>query len=66
MSDWYEEPYFFSIIVGIAMIVGGLLFMFFVYPTFFSEIAFLFIINIIGIIAGAVFLVIGIVLAILD
>jgi hypothetical protein len=66
MGDWYEEWYGWSIILGIGLAIGGLVFMFVVYPTFFSNIEILWWIDIIGIIGGVVLIVIGIIGAIAD
>ena len=66
MGDWYEEWYVWCIILGIASIIGGLIFMFIVYPTFFPNNEILWWIDIIGIIAGVVLIIIGIIGAIAD
>ena len=66
MGDWYEETYGWMIIIGIALVIGGLVFLFVVFPTFFSSISILWWVDIVGIIIGVAFIVIGIIWAIAD
>ena len=66
MGDFLEEPYGWMIILGIAAVIGGLIFMFVVYPAFFSDIEILWWIDLIGIIGGSVLIIIGIIWAIAD
>ncbi|MFW9897852.1 MAG: hypothetical protein ACFFDO_01155 [Candidatus Thorarchaeota archaeon] len=66
MGDWYEEWYGKFIILGIALLIGGLIFLFVVYPAFFSNVAILWWIDIIGLIGAAALVIIGIIGAIAD
>jgi len=66
MGDFLEEWYGWSIILGIAALIGGLVFMFVVYPAFFSTNEIIWWIDIIGIIGGVVLIIIGIIGAIAD
>ena len=66
MGDWYEETYGKLIILGIALLIGGLLFLFLIFPAFFSNITILWWIDIAGIIIAIAFIVIGIIWAIAD
>ena len=56
----------YLILMGISMVIGGLIFMFVVYPMFFSSNDVVFIIDIIGIVAGIILAVIGIIITIAD
>ena len=66
MGDWYEEWYGKIIILGIALLVGGLIFLFIVYPMFFSNLVILYWIDIIGIVGAIALIIIGIIGAIAD
>ena len=66
MGDWYEEWYGKFIILGIALLVGGLIFLFIVYPMFFSNLVILYWIDIIGIVGAIALIIIGIIGAIAD
>ena len=66
MGDWYEEWYGRFIILGIALLIGGLIFLFVVYPMFFSGNAILWWIDIIALVGAAVLVIIGIIGAIAD
>jgi len=66
MGDFLEETYGWMIILGIAAVIGGLIFMFVVHPAFFTDIEILWWIDLIGIIGGAILIVIGIIWAIAD
>ncbi len=56
----------YLILIGISMVIGGLIYMFVIYPMFFSPNDVLFIIDIIGIVAGIILAVIGIIITIAD
>ena len=66
MGDWYEEWYGRFIILGIALLIGGLIFLFVVYPMFFSSNAILWWIDIIALVGSAALVIIGIIGAIAD
>ena len=66
MGDWYEEWYGRFIILGIALLIGGLIFLFVVYPMFFSSVAILWWVGVIAIIGAAALVIIGIIGAIAD
>jgi hypothetical protein len=66
MGDFLEEWYGWAVIMGIACVVGGLIFLFVVYPAFFATNAIIWWIDIIGIIAGVALVIIGIIGAIAD
>jgi len=66
MGDWYEEWYGKFIILGIALLVGGLIFLFIVYPMFFKNLEILYWIDIIGIVSAIALIIIGIIGAIAD
>ena len=62
LDEWYH----WSIIMGIACVIGGLIFLFVVYPLFFATNVIVWWIDIIGIIAGVALVIIGIIGAIAD
>ncbi len=66
MGDFLEEWYGWSVIMGIALVVGGLIFLFVVYPAFFATNTIIWWIDIIGIVGGVVLVIIGIIGAIAD
>ena len=66
MGDFLEEWYGRFIILGIALVVGGLIFLFVVYPAFFAGNAIIWWIDIIGMIGGVALVIIGIIGAIAD
>lgn len=66
MGSILEERYFWMVIIGIGTLIGGLIFMFFVYPALFSGNTILYIVDIVGIISGAALVIIGIIMWIAD
>ena len=66
MGDFLEEWYGWSVILGIAVVVGGLIFLFVIYPVFFATNAIILWVDIIGIIGGVALVIIGIIGAIAD
>ena len=66
MSKWYEKWFGRFFILGIALLIGGLIFLFVIYPMFFSNLVILYWIDIIGIIGAVALIIIGIIGAIAD
>ncbi len=66
MGDWYEEWYGRFIILGIALLIGGLIFLFVVYPAFFSSVAVLWWVCVVALVGAAALVIIGIIGAIAD
>jgi hypothetical protein len=66
MGDFLEEWYGWAVILGIALAIGGLIFLFVVYPAFFAGNTIIWWIDIVGIIGGVALVIIGIIGAIAD
>ena len=66
MGDWYEEWYGRFIVLGIALLIGGLIFLFVVYPAFFSGVAVLWWVCVVALVGAAALVIIGIIGAIAD